>query len=324
VIVAAKNEETHIQKCLESLLNLDYPKDKFEIVAVDDNSADATPNIIQSFAALNPVIKFFQPVGSIFHLRGKANALAQAIKTTKGEIIFTTDADCVVSPSWIREMVKYYDKQTGVVCSYTIIEPKSIFDAVQSFDWLYLLSLASGSSGLGDQLSCVGNNMSFRRVAYDEVGGYENIKFSVTEDFMLLQSIKRKTHWKTKFPANPNIVNRTLPCSSLTELYRQKKRWGTGGLDINWFGYFVGFIGWATGAAILFSWLSIGWLSYFLLFTAKSVTDLLFLLPIVVRFKSYKILLYLIPFEIYFALYAFFLPPIVLLNRTVVWKEQKF
>lgn len=324
VIVAARNEEDNIGKCLESLAHLDYPKDKFEIIAVDDNSTDRTGEIIKSFSELDSQIRFFQPVSSGSHLKGKANALAQAIKISKGEIIFTTDADCTVNPLWLREMVKYYEESTGIVCSYSVVEPRNLFSGIQSFDWMYLLSLASGSAALGDQLSCVGNNMSYRRAAYDEVGGYENIKFSVTEDFMLLQTIKRKTKWMTKFPANAKIFNRTEACLTFTELYRQKKRWGTGGLDINWFGYLVGFVGWAISTVTLFSWPFIGWLPYLFLIAGKCAADFLFILPVVTRFKIYKVFLYLIPFEIYFAVYAFLLPFIVAFDRTVVWKEQEF
>jgi cellulose synthase/poly-beta-1,6-N-acetylglucosamine synthase-like glycosyltransferase len=324
VIVAARNEEENINRCLASLVNLDYPADKFEIIVVDDNSTDRTADIIKSLASQNSLIKFFQPSGTISYLKGKANALAQAIKISKGEIIFTTDADCIVNPLWLKEMVRYYDEKTGIVCGYSVVEPRNLFWGIQSFDWMYLLSLASGSAALGDQLSCVGNNMSYRRAAYDEVGGYQNVKFSVTEDFMLLQTIKRKTKWKTKFPLNANIFNRTLPCLSFMELYRQKKRWGTGGLDINWLGYLVGFIGWAIGAAVLFSLMFIGWLPYLFLIAGKCVADFFFILPVVTRSKIYKVYLYLIPFEIYFVVYAFLLPFIVAFDRTVVWKEQEF
>jgi cellulose synthase/poly-beta-1,6-N-acetylglucosamine synthase-like glycosyltransferase len=220
-------------------------------------------------------------------------------------------------------MVKYYDNSVGVVCSFSISEPKNLFRGVQAFDWLYLLTLSSGSAGINDQLSCVGNNMSYRRKAYEDVGGYENMKFSVTEDFMLLQTIKRKTNWKTKFPVNLRTLHYTQPCPTIRELYRQKKRWGRGGLDINWFGYLVGFIGWCSASLILFSWLFAGFKIYLIFLLSKIFIDFLFTFPVIIRFKRHALLLYLIPFELYFALYAFFLPFIVGFGRTVIWKSQK-
>jgi cellulose synthase/poly-beta-1,6-N-acetylglucosamine synthase-like glycosyltransferase len=318
LIVAAKNEEENIAKCIDSLLKLKYPAQKLEIIVINDNSIDRTGEIIRSYGDR---IKYIETEASA-NLKGKANALAQAIKKSTGEMIFTTDADCIVNPSWVTEMVKYYDERTGVVCSYSLPEPRNLFWGVQSFDWLYLLTLSSGSAGLNDQLSCVGNNMSYRRKAYEEVGGYEKIKFSVTEDFMLLQTIKRKTKWGTRFPVNLNILNYTLPCMSLKELYRQKKRWGRGGLDINWFGYLVGFIGWASAVVIIFSWLFVSLKLYLIFLLSKTLIDFLFTFPVIKRLEYYSLIALLIPFEIYFAIYAFLLPFIVSFG-SVVWKNQK-
>ena len=323
VIVAARNEETNIGVCIESLLKLDYPRDKLEIIIMNDRSTDRTGEVVRSYLSSNPELVCMEAVETEGRLKGKTRALVQAIKKSKGEIIFTTDADCTVKPSWVKDMVKYFDKNTGVVNSYTIIEPQNVYWGFQSFDWLYLLSIASGADGINNQLSCVGNNMSYRREAYDEVGGYENIKFSVTEDFMLLKTIRDKTKWKVKYPVNENIVNYTLPCADSKELYRQKKRWGKGGLDIRITGFFVGLIGWSSAAAVLFGWLFAGLEVYLLFVISKLLIDTLFVLVPAVKFKMYKVFIYLIPFEIYFALYAFFMPFILLFDRQVVWKEQK-
>src|SRR5439155_9448738 len=121
----------------------------------------------------------------------------------------------------------------------------------------------------------------------------------------------RKTKWKTKFPVNLNILNYTLPCPNFKELYRQKKRWGRGGLDINWFGYLVGIIGWASAVVIIFGWLFVSTKLYLIFLLCKVIIDFLFTIPVIRCFKYDSLLLYLIPFEIYFAIYAFLLPFIV-------------
>jgi len=324
VIVSARNEENNIGQCIESLVRIDYPKGKLEIILVNDRSTDKTGEIMLGYASKHAFLMYIEPEPAAGKLKGKTNAISQAIKKSKGEIIFTTDADCVVKPTWVKELVRNYDADTGVAASYSIIEPGSINSAVQSLDWIYLLTIASGSDGINLPLSCVGNNMSFRRKAYYEVGGYENIKFSVTEDFMLLKTIRDKTKWKTKFPVNSKILNYTLPCESFKELYRQKKRWGRGGLDIRFIGYIAGLLGWSAGAALLLGWLFVNPFTYLMIVLMKLLMDLLFVLPVVIRFKFYKVLLYQPFFEIYFALYAFLMPFILLFDRDVVWKEQSF
>ena len=285
VIVAARNEEKNISSCMESLLKIDYPREKLEIIVINDRSTDTTGEIIKSYSQKHPEIIYLETEDSPDRLRGKTGALSQAISKSKGEIIFTTDADCEVKPAWVKEMVRYYDENTGVVNSYTIVKPESIYSGFQSYDWLYLLTIASGADGINNQLSCVGNNMSYRRKAYEEVGGYEKVKFSVTEDFMLLKTIRDNTKWKVKYPVDEKILNYTLPCGDFKELYRQKKRWGKGGLDIRFTGFLVGLIGWSAGTAMLGGWI-LGCLSGYLLYVVfKILIDMLFvLLPVFVPY----------------------------------------
>jgi cellulose synthase/poly-beta-1,6-N-acetylglucosamine synthase-like glycosyltransferase len=322
VIAAAKNEELCIARCIESLLKLDYPHEKLEIIVVNDRSSDRTGEIMKSFAEKNPIIKYIEIKEASGRLKGKTNALSVSVKEAKGEIIFTTDADIEVKPSWINEIIKYYDENTGLVNSYSIIHPDGISNGIQAFDWIYLLTIASGSDGFSKPISCVGNNMSYRKTAYEEVGGYENIKFSITEDFMLLQTIRKKTKWKTKFPVNIKCVNYTLPCRTFRELYNQKKRWAKGGLDAPFTGLLAGAVAWLGGAVTLFGWLA-GIEIYLMLLAGKIVTDLFFTLPVIIKFKEYKTLLYMPLFEIYFAVYVFLMPFILLFDSKVIWKEQK-
>jgi cellulose synthase/poly-beta-1,6-N-acetylglucosamine synthase-like glycosyltransferase len=323
VIVAGRNEESNIESCIKSLLNLDYPVDKHEIFLVNDRSTDSTGSIMKKYSSpSNPNVIYFEVEDKPTKLKGKTNALNQVIKNAKGEFIFTTDADCEVKPTWIKEMLKYYDNDTGVVGSYTIMKPVGLNSGFQSLDWVYLLSIACGSDGLNKQTSCVGNNMSYRKAAYNEVGGYENIKFSVTEDFMLMQTIKSKTHWKMKYPLRNECLNWTLPCSGFMELYRQKKRWTKGGLDARSNAAVAGVLAWISSAGMV-----LGWLAGIKLFAAylvfKIIIDFLFTFPAAKEFKVLKVYFYLIPFEIWYAFYVFIAPFVVLFDRKVVWKNQK-
>jgi len=323
IVISAKDEEDCIESCILSLLQLNYPKDKLEIVLVNDRSFDRTKEIMTKYASTNPHIKYVEITEERGKLKGKANALAQALKKATGEIIFTTDADIEVNKQWLREVLKYYSEKTGVVSGYSVIKPKNLFWGLQSVDWLYLLTVASGGDGIGIPISCVGNNMSYRKKAYDEIGGYESIPFSVTEDFMLLQKIHKTGNYKTHFPVNKDTMNITLPCLTLKQLIRQKKRWSKGGLGEPNMGMLVGLFSFLTGIILLFGWLFVGWQSYLILLAAKTVSDFLFLFPAIKEFKLARAYLYLIFFEYYFALYVVVLPFLLLFDWKIVWKDQK-
>jgi cellulose synthase/poly-beta-1,6-N-acetylglucosamine synthase-like glycosyltransferase len=323
IVICAKDEEDSMEDCIKSLLTLNYPMEKLEVILVNDRSKDRTKDIMLSYTAQNPSLKYFEVTETHAKLKGKANALAQALKTVTGEIVFTTDADIKVNRNWIREILKYYDKDTGVVAGYSVIEPKSLFWGVQSVDWLYLLSVAAGGDGVGVPISCVGNNMSYRKSAYDETGGYENLPFSITEDFMLLQKIHKTGGYKTSFPVNDDTKNITLPCLSLKQLFRQKKRWAAGGMGELNFGILVGAFSWLTGAVILSGWAFLDIRTYIAFFITKLIADAVFLFPAVREFKMYKVYLYMVFFEIYFAVYVTITSALLAIDRKVVWKDQK-
>lgn len=323
IIICAKDEEESIEDCIISLLNLDYPKEKLEVILVNDRSVDKTKEIMTGYVSKNPSLKYFEVTETHAKLKGKANALAQALKSAAGDVIFTTDADIEVNTKWVKEILKYYDENTGVVAGYSVIKPIGFFSTLQSADWLYLLSVASGGDGIGIPISCVGNNMSYLRKAYNEIGGYETIPFSVTEDFMLLQKIHKDGGYKTRFPVNNNTKNITLPCLTLTQLIRQKKRWAAGGIGEFNMGILIGALGWLTAIVMLAGWAFIDLRSYVLFFAAKLIADALFLLPAIKEFKMYKIFLYMPFFEVYYALYVLLTSVLLAVDRKVVWKDQK-
>lgn len=324
IIICAKDEENAIEPCIISLLNLNYPLEKLEIVLVNDRSGDKTGEIMQQYAAKNPCLKYIEIKEQQGKLIGKTNALAQAIKQVSGEVVFTTDADIEVNKNWVRRMLDYYSESTGVAAGYSVIIPDGFFNSLQSADWLYLLSVAAGGDGVGVPISCVGNNMSYRRKAYDEIGGYENIRFSITEDFLLLQKIHKDSSFKkTVFPVDDETKNITLPCLNLTQLFRQKKRWALGGMGEFNFGIVIGVLSWLTGAVILSGWAYMNLYSWLFFVAVKLLFDCVFIFPAVKEFKMYKVYLYMPFYELYFAVYVLITSAMIAMDRKVVWKNQK-
>lgn len=323
IIVAARNEEKNIRQCLESLAKVDYPEEKIEVIIVDDFSTDKTGRIIDEFTSKYSHFKKVIPVEKVIPKPGKANAIVNGIRNSRGEIIFTTDADCVVKPTWIKTQVKYFTDNVGVVTGFTFQKSYSQFTGMQNLDWVYLLTVAAGTINLGLPLSCIGNNMAYRRDAYDWVGGYENIKFSITEDFALLHKIHKHTHYKIVYPVEYDAVNLSEPCSDLKSLYRQKHRWGKGGLDAPLIGFLIMCWGWMSHFLIItqFFW---GDLMSLIITSFKFLSDRIFLSVPLKKFKMLNQLKYFAAFEIYFIIYVLILPFVVFLDKKVIWKEREY
>ncbi len=324
VIVAARNEEENILRCMKSLDKIDYPESKLQILMVDDRSTDKTGNIIENFILDKPKFTKIETKKEIGRLKGKTNALANALEIATGEIILTTDADCVVVPTWIKATVSYYQDDVAMVNGFTTQTANSHFTGMQAIDFIYLLIVAAGTINLKTPLSCIGNNMSYRKKAYLEVGGYENLPFSVTEDFNLLMAINKLNKYKIIYPLDKEALVTSSACKNMSALYHQKKRWAVGGVKAPWQGYVLFVFGILTSILTLLLpvFFSKVWL-YLVLF--KIATDLFLLLPAYSRLGLTKDLKYFITFELYCLIYVTALPLILLFTgKTVNWKGRKY
>jgi cellulose synthase/poly-beta-1,6-N-acetylglucosamine synthase-like glycosyltransferase len=325
VVVAARNEEENIERCLRSILQVDYPADKLEVVVADDGSTDRTPEIISKIKQEHNNLKVIRIESQINNLKGKANALAQAIAQTNGEFIFLTDADCEVPRTWIKGMLKHFDEKTGVASGVTIIETGKIFYGMQSLDWAFLLSVAAAVGRLFKPVACIGNNMAFRKEAYIECGGYQNLKFSITEDFALFKAITENGKWGYAFPVDLETLVISKPVKTLKELYHQKKRWGTGGLDTGLLGIAVMSGGFVFHLLLILSPLLIEKISSLLISLAlKFFIDGAFLFKTLRKFKKTSLLKYLPFFELYYIIYVVVLPFVVFFGGKTVWKDRKY
>ena len=325
VIVAGRNEEEHIGACLESLVNINYPHSKLEIIVVDDRSTDTTASIMSSYAQRFNFVKTFTATPSDSHLKGKANAVAQAIDRSSGEIILQTDADCTVTPEWVRETLRRYDTATGLVGGFTLLRSENWFGAIQALDWIYLFSLAGAGIGWNRPLTVVGNHLTYRRKAYDDVGGYRSIKFSVTEDYALVRAVDDKTKWKFGYSTSAESLVTSLPCSTVGELYRQRVRWGVGGLEMKFRGLAVMAVGFILHTLLLIGiFLGAGIDLLLGVFVIKTLADVVVVYRPLRTFNVTSLLRYIIHFEVYFLLYVIILPFAVAFHHKVQWKDRTY
>ena len=210
-----------------------------------------------------------------------------------------------------------------MVCGYTTQYNSSSFTGMQEVDFIYLLGVAAGAMNLGKPLSCIGNNMSFRKSAYDEVGGYEAIPFSVTEDFKLLMTIHNLKKYEIIYPLDKEGLVYSKPCEDLKSLYWQKKRWGVGGLDSDLAGFSVMAAAFVTHLAILLIPFYYSAIALYL-FVFKILIDYFFLYPIFKRLNLKLKIKNFISFELYLIIYVLILPLLVIFNRKVKWKGREY
>ncbi|MCA9742899.1 glycosyltransferase [candidate division KSB1 bacterium] len=327
IVVAARNEEQHLPHLLESFRHLNYPPEKTEILIVDDHSQDYTRQIAQNFAQGDARFYLLSAQEPSQNLNGKANAIDTAIAAARGEIIVITDADCRIPPDWLRAHLKYYSKSIAMVGGFVLPEncnsAHHLFASLQALDWLYLCAVGAGGAGRGRALSIFGNNFSFRKSAYLQVGGFAGAGFSVIEDFALMRAMQRANH-NIALAADPDMLVRTEPALSVREFYHQRKRWVLGGRGISLAGLYalsLSFISKIVPLFVLF-WADID--AFLLVFAWLAVADFLLACSAARQIRYFKPLK-VAPLHFFFAMaYSIAFAPIFFLAKSVVWKGRRY
>lgn len=323
ILIAARNEEKQLPHCLNSLLRSQYPAEKFEIIVIDDRSIDKTRNIAESFSRQHQQVRVIPSSRRLENMSGKASALCQGLIHARGEIILMTDADCQVPPSWIPQMASYFASNVGLVGGFTLLSPRdrknSLFAKIQTLDWMYLLTVGAGAAGLGKPVSIIGNNFAFRRAAYEAVGGYEKLGFSIIEDFALMRAIHEQTPLQVILPLDPQIAITSEPATSWREFYEQRQRWAAGGKEVGLLAKWLMAIAFLAHLACLAAFFISAKLAI-IGFAVLAGVDFLLVWQSACKLGRRDLLTIFPLFEIYYFLYSFFFAPTVLLPATVRWK----
>ena len=225
ILLAARNEEAALPRCLASIRALNYPPHQLEVLLGDDASTDRTRAVaeaaMQGFAGRFEVVPIASQLGQA---RGKANVLAHLARRARGEYFFITDADISLPTSWLQAMLSYAAPGVGTVTGLTVVEGAAPLARFQGLDWLLSLAMGQVASDSGQPMTAMGNNMLVTRAAYQVTGGYETLPFSVTEDFALFEAVNaRGFGFRQVF--EPRVRAASLPAPTWGALLRQRLRW---------------------------------------------------------------------------------------------------
>lgn len=310
IVIAARNEELRIMPAIQSMMKLNYPVEKFEVIWVDDASADYTADIIEQYAKQQKNWKLIRIDKKSVSLRGKKKALKSGIDLAKGELIFTTDADCEVPPDWLMIMSSYFDDHTAMVLGHSPLKGLSGFlGRILQFDNLFSAIVTAAPTKLGFPMSSIGRNLSYKKKAYENIGGYDALKkFRSGDDVHLTERFRKKDGGKIEYCAHPASFVLTKPPLTGKEIFHQQirknsktlnKSLPTVLLSMVLFFYFI--------ILIIFPFLNSKWLILWLVFMAfKFGTELIALLKACFVFRTKELIPYLPLMQIIYPGYVIF------------------
>ena len=225
-IVPAYNEEKSIVETLTSLINLDYFKEKMEIIVVNDGSTDNTQSLVEEFITNNPG-REITLINQNNH--GKGRAMNVALEVAKGEFFACLDADSFVSQNAIKEMLPYFeaDQNVAAVCpTLKVKKPSNILQKVQWFEYIINMFYKF----LNSKVDCIhvtpGPFSVYRTKVIKDLGGFD--EHTITEDLEIAMRLQ-KHHYKIMQTFDV-IVNTVTP-QTWKALFLQRIRWYKGSVD---------------------------------------------------------------------------------------------
>lgn len=223
VVVAAKNEEKNIKGLVKSITNLDYSKEKFEVIVVNDNSTDNTIIELKNQIDDRTNIKILElkPTGK----KGKRDALALGIQESQYPQILITDADCQPQKNWLMEYsMKFqqgFDMLFGIAPFY---QNKNLVNQISCFENLRSSLIAFSLAKMGLPYTASARNFGFSKDAFDKIGGYSKTKDTLSGDDDLLLREAVKNSLKIGLVTEPGSYVFSETKKTFAEYFKQKAR----------------------------------------------------------------------------------------------------
>ena len=173
IIIPFRNEAHNLKNLMDSLGSLNYPTQKFEIFLINDNSEDDYQSVLTPFLTLKHNLNVQLMHADPNSGSPKKDAIQLAIQQARFPWILTTDADCVVTPNWLRAF-----SQKIRISPYKLIagpvlyrQEKGLLSHFQYLDFLALQTLTAGGFGLRRPYLCSGANLAYSKSFFYELNG---------------------------------------------------------------------------------------------------------------------------------------------------------
>lgn len=333
VVIPVRNEAKHLPALLQSLLAQTYPTNKFEVWMVNDHSTDESVEIIKNFIQKHPNFPLH-----LLHLSSqnlispKKQALELAIQHAQGELILTTDGDCVLPKEWLETINLFYQQTHSPLISslVTFSAEKDLFQVLQTIEFASLVGAGAASMQAGFPTMCNGANLAYTKQIFARVNGFEGIKHLASgDDELLMRKIAKISPQNIRFLKSSQNIVHTQAQATWKAFFQQRKRWAS-----KWHAYpdvfskilavfiflsnaLVPFAFFLTLAGIQ-SWHTFAWQ-----IGLKCGSEYIFLCP-VLWFLGKRKHIWAIPLlQIIYPYYVIFFGIIANLNTSYEWKNRK-
>lgn len=296
VIIPARNEEENIGKLLSSLEKQTFPKHLFEVIVVDDHSTDKTATIVNSHSFAKLIKLEFDNINSY-----KKKAIETGIAAASGDLIVTTDADCIVQENWLRTIASFKENTNVVfIAAPVVMEPdETLLQTFQTLDFLVLQGITASSVQKRIHNMCNGANLAYERKVFFEVNGFAGIDHIASgDDMLLMQKIAKSSPGKISYLLSKEAIVTTKAPKTWKEFFSQRIRWASKATNYNDIKilcalFLVYFFNCALLALFITGfWMNFLWLWLGGILILKTFIEFMFLYPVAKFYNKQKLLIF--------------------------------
>lgn len=228
ILMPAHNESSILYPVIEQMVELNYPN--YEIIIINDGSSDDTAEVIKNLTAKYPIVRGIDLKPNC----GKANALYLGLIASKGEILVGVDADSYLDKNAIRYLVSHFvnpnnGERVGAVTGNPRVRNRgSLLGKLQLCEYASIISLIKRTQRvLGKVMTVSGVCVAYRKRALLDCGFWD--RDMMTEDIAVTWKLEKK-FWDIRY--EPRALCWMLVPETVKGLWRQRKRWSEGGLEV--------------------------------------------------------------------------------------------
>ena len=332
IIVPFRNEVENLEELLQSISTLNYPKELFEILLVNDDSVDGSVHLINSFTTENDKLNIKILTNNRRTISPKKDAIQTAILQANFDWIITTDADCIVPENWLNIFDSYIQKHQSklIAAPVTYIANKTLLEQFQLLDFLSLQASTIGSFGIHKPFLCNGANLCYQKQAFIKVNGFEgNENIASGDDIFLLEKIVKQYPNEVRFLKSNEVIVKTQPQPTFKGLLSQRIRWAAKTTAYtNNFAKIIGFTVLLMNLMVIMTLLLtifnlFEWEFLFAIITIKLLLDFILLNKVFRFFKQKLLLQYYFIGSLFYPIFSMFVA-IASFQTTYIWKDRVF